>query len=29
MKDLGGGILYLDVLGGADDEYCKLQLKYP
>jgi hypothetical protein len=26
MKDLGGGILYLDISGGVDDEYCKTQL---
>ena len=26
MKDLGGGILYLDISGGAEDEYCKRQL---
>lgn len=26
MKDLGGGILYLDISGGVDDEFCKKQL---
>jgi len=26
MKNLGGGILYLDISGGIDDEYCKRQL---
>lgn len=27
MKSLGGGVLYLDVGGGVDDEYCKDQLR--
>jgi hypothetical protein len=25
IKDLGGGVLYLDINKGADDEYCKQQ----
>lgn len=28
IKDLGGGILYLDVNGGKDDEYCIPQLRF-
>lgn len=27
MKDLGGGVLYLDLEGGLNDHYCKDQLR--